>query len=54
MGVVIEICVKYPGGPTLMKATAIHAHIWDLQREHKWGYVQYGQVWLYLYLLYIY
>ena len=26
MGVVIEICVKYPGGPTRNKGTDIHAN----------------------------
>jgi hypothetical protein len=27
MGVVIEICVKYPGGPTRMKVTDLHTAV---------------------------
>ena len=28
MGVVIEICLKYPGGPTRMRVTDVHPDFW--------------------------
>ena len=33
MGVVIEICIKYPGGPTQMRVTDMRGAILDFARR---------------------
>jgi hypothetical protein len=43
MGVVIEACVKYPGGPTRMTVTDIDT-----------GAIYIHYIYIYIYILYIY
>ena len=49
MGVVIKICVKYPGGPTRIRGTDVHIYIYIyiyiyMPVAYSYSAVQYGTV----------